>query len=314
VSKRLEGLRWAPSWMSQMGCLQGCIEFLGKGVSAPWLYGATGQAFVINLHDGVCPSGPTAWDSPGLVLRLLPNVGLRAHLQVGHQGAAAEEARQKAWDLVRDSLGRDLPCYGWELGVPEYYVVHGYDDVGYYYRGPGCEMGTGPKPWQDLGRTGIGVVEVVAVEPGEPAPPEQTVREALAGALKFAQPGATGPPYFSGTRGFEVWADALRTGQAGNFGHRYNAAVWAECRGHAVPFLREAGQKLGLGGGAYDGALRHYGAVSEALQAVSRLHPFVFGPLEGEHLQSDEAADLVTQAGAAETEGLAALAALLAEL
>jgi hypothetical protein len=301
--------------MSQMGCLKGCLQFLGSDVSTPWLYGATGQAFVINLHDEVCPSGPTAWDSQGLVLRLLPNLGLRAHhLHGGDREADVEATRLAAWQMVRDSLDRDLPCYGWELNVPEYYIIYGYDDHGYHYRGAGCDSGVGPKPWQDLGRTEIGAVAVVSVEACSPASPEQTVREALAGALQFAQPGAAWPNYSSGTRGFEVWADALHTGQAGNFGHRYNAAVWAECRTHAGPFLREAGEKLGLSGAAYDRALRHYGAVSEALQGVSKLHPFGFGPLESEDLQSDEAADLVSRAGAAEAAGLAALAELLAQM
>lgn len=43
--------RWVPRWVSHMGCLKGCLDYLGIGISEAWLYGGTGHAFVINLHE-----------------------------------------------------------------------------------------------------------------------------------------------------------------------------------------------------------------------------------------------------------------------
>jgi len=53
MEKKLENLRWRPRWISHLGCIKGCLEYLGVDVSDAWLFGATGHAFVINLHDVV---------------------------------------------------------------------------------------------------------------------------------------------------------------------------------------------------------------------------------------------------------------------
>ena len=71
------------------------------------------------------------------------------------------EKQQEAWDMVRQAIDEEIPCYGWELGFPEYYVINGYDDIGYYYDGP--EPGSGPKPWRELGNTGIGELGILCI-------------------------------------------------------------------------------------------------------------------------------------------------------
>ena len=54
MDKKIENLRWRPKWVSHMGCLKGCLDYLGLKVSDAWLYGATGHAFIINMAgDGV---------------------------------------------------------------------------------------------------------------------------------------------------------------------------------------------------------------------------------------------------------------------
>jgi len=60
-------------------------------------------------------------------------------------------------------IDQGLPCYGWELDDAEFYVIYGYDDQGYYFSGPSWQPVKGPKNWQELGDTGIGVLEVYSV-------------------------------------------------------------------------------------------------------------------------------------------------------
>jgi len=72
--KTLDGLRWKPKWVSYLGCLQGCLEYLGAEVSDSRLFGLSGQAFVINIHEQLCPSGPTAWNT-FRIRELSQNVG-----------------------------------------------------------------------------------------------------------------------------------------------------------------------------------------------------------------------------------------------
>jgi len=88
MRKELEGLRWTPKWVSHLGCVKGCLDFLGVPASDAWLFGATGHAFVLNIHEAVCPSGPTAWNAE-VVRRLGRNVGYETYGLNSRRGEAA---------------------------------------------------------------------------------------------------------------------------------------------------------------------------------------------------------------------------------
>jgi len=51
MNKKLENLRWKNRWTSHLGCIKGCLNYLGMEVSDAWLFGATGHAFIINVAD-----------------------------------------------------------------------------------------------------------------------------------------------------------------------------------------------------------------------------------------------------------------------
>lgn len=298
--------------MSQLGCVGGCLDYLGMDVSDGWLFGATGHAFIINMHDVVCPSGPTAWNNERLHA-LGKNVGYEARGLSAERGDADFDAKRKlSWEKTKLAIDDGLPTYGWELAIPEYYVVCGYDDVGYYYSGPLTEGVAGPKPWEELGASDIGMLEMYTLTPGEAAPERTTVKEALAFALAFAESPAAwvSPKYKAGLAAFDKWAAALEAGKAHGLGAAYNAAVWHECRQFAVEFLKEAKERLGGRRLAFDEALGHYGGVAENLKKVAELFPFV-GREEGhvkDRERCAEAAWALRAARQAEAAGLAALA------
>ncbi len=51
--KELKDLRWKNHWITHLGCIKGCLEYLKKDVSDAWLFGASGTAFLLNMGDGV---------------------------------------------------------------------------------------------------------------------------------------------------------------------------------------------------------------------------------------------------------------------
>ena len=281
---KLENLQWSPRWVSHLGCIKGCLDYLGIEVSDAWLYGGTGHAFVINLHKEVCPSGPTAWNTMR-VSALGQNLGYKEDVVFGpteHEPLA--DVQRRAWEHVRQAIDAGRPCYGWELEIPEFYVIYGYEEeagetaAGYYYSGPGCSEGAGPKRWQELGDTGIGVVEMYSLGPGQAADDATTVREALSFALKLADNPIEWifPDYRAGPEGFDNWIRAMQEGKASEFGVRYNAGVWLECRKYAVDFLEEAKERLaGRADRLFDEALARYRVVSENLGKVAEIYPWV---------------------------------------
>jgi len=319
--KELKSLRWVPHWVSHLACIRGCIDYLGIEMTDGWLYGGTGHAFVLNVNkDGSCPSGPTAWNHK-VLFALGENLGLSIDGVTGmKQRGELAEAQERAWDLVRRSIDAGVPCYGWELGVPEYYVVYGYDDVGYYYSGPEADDGKGPKPWRELADTGIGWLEMRTVEPGRAAEDAKTVREALTFALEIGRSSDKWilPEYHGGLAGYDAWIRAMEDGSAGRFGVGYNASVWAKCRRMAPEFLREAkGRFKGDIAPLFDEAVGRYEEVSLALDAVAEAYPFGV-EYEMDPIGADEksagAAEHLRKARAAEEAGLGVLGQIVESL
>jgi hypothetical protein len=319
MEKKLEGLRWKCMWVSHLGCVKGCLEYLNSDVTDAWLFGATGHAFIINMHEVVCPSGPTAWRTE-MLFKLAENVGYAiGGVFATKSDADFSEKQKQAWDNTKRAIDKGIPCYGWELDIPEYYVVYGYDDVGYYFSGPLCDSGKGPKPWEELGDTQISVLEMYRVQPRHAADDRKTVKEAFEFVLEHAESPEKWlyPKYKAGLDGYDAWINALETGTAHGFGMAYNSAVWSECRHFAVEFLKEARERLALElNPLFDEAIRHYEMVATNLKRVADTFPF--HGIKPEHIKDETrcrtALEYVTAARNAEESGLKALEKILSRL
>lgn len=319
--KLLHNCQWKPRWVSHMGCIKGCLEYLGINISDAWLYGGTGHAFVINLHEGVCPSGPTAWNTMKL-FELGNNLGYKIEgIFSSKSQADFAQSQKQAWEHVQHAINQDKPCYGWELEIPEFYVIYGYDDVGYYFSGPGCDDGKGPKRWQEVGDTGIGVMELYSVWPDEVSDNTRTVIEALTFALSHASPTTVSndSPYKTGLAGYDNWMTALQQGKASDMGMRYNTGVWLECRQFAVAFLKEAKKRLlGQADAVFDEAISHYTAVADNLDKIARVYPWAEEASAEDLLpvdnHSDTAITALHQAKQAEGNGLLTLEKIIKAL
>jgi hypothetical protein len=313
----LGDLNWRPMWVSLLGCIKGCLDYLGVDVTDAWLYGASGYAFVINIHEELCPSGPTAWRTERAV-ELAQNVGCSIRRITAHRSEASfAQVQHIAWTDVCRALDQDEPCYGWEMDLPEYYVIHGYDEAGYLFKGPRCESGAGPLPWRALGGSELGWLEVGLVNVVQAASEKHVVRQALEFALDHAAKGEkwSFDKYRTGLEGFELWIDALKNNVAGGAGAAYNAAVWSECRRHAAAFLDLARERLEPSlAPLFAEAAECYRTVSDQLAQVSQLFPFMGLSDEEmeEHVADErrrgEAVDALQISREAEERGLGALA------
>jgi hypothetical protein len=317
--KTIQNLTWKHAWTSVLGCIEGCLKYLKISPGTGWLYGGTGHAFILNIHqDGSCPSGPTAWNTSRFY-KLGENLGYKIEGVFGDKRQAENwrDIQKKAWELTKSSLDAGTPVIGWELGIPEFYIVHGYDDIGYYYNGPGVDLGVSPKPWDELANTEIGMLEIYSISPSKRADDQTTIRDALSFVVAFNE-GSTEwvlPNYQAGLQGYQVWIDAVSSGRASRMGHAYNTAVWEECRRWGVAFLREAKEKLnGKLSQEFNGAIRSYGDVMVNLKKVTDSYPFFENNTEGEigkNQKSAQAAEHLRAAESAEKAGLEYLKAIV---
>lgn len=313
MENRIEGLRWRPMWVSHLGCVKGCLEYLRIDVSDGWLYGGTGHAFIINIHEAVCASGPTNWNTE-MLHKLGRNLGYYVYgVSAWKLDDDFAEKQKRAWEMVKTAIDKKLPCYGWELDMPEYYVVYGYDDTGYYISGPGCDEGKGPIPWERVGISEIGILEMFCIKPGQAADDVKTVKDAFKFVLEHSRsPSKWIPPgYKAGLAGFDNWISALKTGKADEFGMAYNAAVWGECRRLAVEFLKEAKERIGRAGKLFDEAMKHYEVVAQNLKKVVELFPFPPKGGEVDNTRYKDALEHLMKAKDAEKYGLKSLEEIL---
>jgi len=189
-------------------------------------------------------------------------------------------------------------------------VVYGYDDTGYYFSGPMCNRGKGPKPWQELADTDIGLLEMYNVKIGKAADDTLTVKEALEFALEFAESPKKWihPKYKSGLAGYDNWIQAVDRGIFNTHGMAYNSALWAECRNLASHFLKEASQRLnGKAGPLLEKASEIYSSISENLQKLARLYPFPPVPKSKDRKREQEALGHLKKARQVEEAGLESL-------
>jgi hypothetical protein len=301
------------------------LDYLGVEMTDAWLYGGTGHAFVLNIHAELCPSGPTAWKTM-MLFEGGNNLGYEFDHSFGwkHGSHKFSELQEETWEFVKGTIDNGMPIYGWELEIPEFYVVYGYDDVGYYYSGPMANEGKGPKPWKELGDTGIGLIEIYALKPVDPRDDSVIVKTAFMNALRHAsnpEEWIDVEHYASGIRGYDSWIKALETGKADRSGMGYNVEVWSECRQYAVGFLKEAKERLtGTADVLFDDGITHYQVVADRIKQVAELYPFLppTHPEAEGNIKADEkresAIHLLSEARAAEAIGLEVLRNIAEEL
>ena len=319
--KKFDSLRWEPRWVSHIGCIKGCLNYLNNPISDAWLYGATGHAFVLNICGNLCPSGPTNWDTR-MFRQLGKNIGYDLEGVSGWKGKQdLAQLQIQAWEHVKNALDQEIPCYGWELLIPEFYVIYGYDDTGYYISGPDCDEGIGPVPWQKLGTSKIGVVEVSSVRITQPPDDRKVVKEALAYAIEHGlEPDKyTEHHCFGGLKGYDVWIRSVEKGLAPAFGLAFNTAVWTECRKFAVGFLKEAKERLDdtILNPLFEKAIALFTLVSHNLDIVKQAYPFdpemTMDPILLTE-RSQAAASSLRRAKDAESEGLEILSGIVKKL
>jgi hypothetical protein len=199
------------------------------------------------------------------------------------------------------------------LESPEFYVIQGYDNTGYWYSGPGSVEGKGPRPWKEVGLSEIGILEMYSIRLCDQASPREVLIQAFEKVLYMTK----NPEDIvfkrnrAGISGYDLWIAEVEEGTAQPFGMAYNAAVWSECRTQAVAFLEEAQKKLPKDWRQLlENARVFYKGVAEALDSLAKLYPFSQPMHEkciGIDARSKQAASLLRQARDAESKGLEGL-------
>lgn len=299
------------AWSSFMGCCKACSDYLGLGHSAAWIYGVSGYAWLINIHGELCPSGPTAFDNSFLASNSRA-LGLEFESFCFARDDSTLAANQMlAHKSMNAALAGGKPSFAWELDLPEYYLLAGTDERGYFFFDFDGSIKHCPLDKIATSETDI-MGDFHSLSRLEDIPTAlQQVRSALAWLRVYnADPAALAlPGYTMGTGAYDAWIKALHGGVYDSMGAAYNAQVWAESRHYAAAFVKEIKTRLGDGYdySKLDKASGFFDILAKSLGEVAGIHAFPPNPENFTPETARQAVELLTRARDAEREGIKAL-------
>lgn len=311
-----ENMKPFPAWSSFLGCSKACADYLGLDHSAGQVWGATGYGFLLNIFPGVCPSGPTAFDN-GFLLHNARSLGLEFEGYYGHSADPEFKTLQReALNFVKRALAENKPVFGWELDIPEYYLIVGADEDGYRFLD--FDGSVKSCPVDRPGTSDIGMLEFLTVSRGDSLDHLSRFKSALQFLREYhsAPQGYALPNYTQGLAAYDVWIESMKSPDANHWGVAYNAQVWAEARSRALEFLIEARELPSVKESPelLELAIVQFTAVSGALKDLAAMYPM---PPRGDEFtpeNSEKAVGFLLKARDAERRGVDCLLQLAAGL
>ncbi|MHC4502891.1 MAG: hypothetical protein ACYTFI_06270 [Planctomycetota bacterium] len=267
----LDNLKMPTLNTTLMGVLRGVLDYWGVQTSTPTIYGGSGHAFLINIHEGLCPSGPYCWKREEFV-RLIRNLGVeRTDLGFFSKDASAEE-RRKLEAALKGHLDAGTPC---SLLNMENQLITGYDETGFFTAQPWAPKVNFPPgrltfgSWKEFGDE----IHVDFYSYGrlDPADEGTVVADSLEHAVDLWKNPTkhTSEPYGVGPDAYDKWIGAVKEGRGSSHGNWWNAMVWSECRSMAARYFAEICEKLPSVASQAAGLSEMYGAVAEELAKAS---------------------------------------------
>jgi hypothetical protein len=226
---------------SLMGVIRGVMDYHEMKVSNGKAYGGSGHAFLINIHDVVCPSGPYCWKYDGFY-RLLSNLGLKiTDLGFYHKDSTMED-RRRVESIMREHLDAGRVC---SMQNMDNQIVYGYDDKGFLLTQPwGPKVDVTPPTltfttWDEYGDEIH--ANYFAFQKIQPADDMTIIRDSLHYAIDlFKNPKKYEfEKYTIGAEAYDKWIAALKQDTANAHGNWWNATVWSECRATGAEYFRE---------------------------------------------------------------------------
>jgi hypothetical protein len=244
-------------------------------VDPVWVAGASGMAFRIWAHQDLCPSATSVFDW-SLLPRGVENAGWSVdyHSRLWHEESVAEERRKAAHAAIVKALNAGRVPVCWDIGVPEWGVITGYDDEAQEYAAIAVYGGPAPLKYDQLGRRDLPIMSVTIIEGRNSIDRREAVVNSLKTAVKHAGQGEwlERPAYQDGLPAYETWANALEKLAEGGEQNMlsYYAGTYLAARHYAKRYLRLAAEMLGGAQQLVDAA-NFYAEVEQRLTEVWKI-------------------------------------------
>lgn len=264
-------IRMKPFNTSMMGVIQGVSEYFGYAHSDAFLFGGSGHAFLVNIHEQICPSGPYVWNYSAF-FRLLQNMGLKMNDLGFFASDTPENKRGELERIIKKHLDEGNPC---SVVNMDNQIVYGYDEEALQLVqpwGPDCPLTPATltnSNWNEFGERFH--ASFFTFERSEIADQQKIIKDSIEHAVDLFE----NPEHYQcngyriGLNAYEIWTAAVEE-HGSSHGNWWNGAVWSECRSKASEYMKEIADILPEEAGSIASDLsKHYAATAMLLQKVS---------------------------------------------
>ncbi|MUK88562.1 hypothetical protein GMD78_09185 [Ornithinibacillus sp. L9] len=312
---------WSTTWTSAAGAIHGAISYHEDNeLSLIDVMGLTGHAFRINIDPiEVNVAGPTSFPGGYILRRNLCNLGYISCL-ADSETPVLPERLAKTIALIQDSVDRGFPAICFDLFIPEFGLIYGYDDEKqeFYAKDSSQEGVVSYEKFADV----KGVLFATTISEKLPHSKYEKLRMALDMIVDHTRGNEWKhifkDKYKIGLSGYDAWIHVMEKRKADPTGNAFNVAVVSDAREFATKFLQELTLK-------WDGenvversvrelageAANHYAEVAKSLVEMRTLFPFPQGGNAQDSGIADQAIRLLRRAQEAEEQGVKLLERLL---
>lgn len=274
-------VQYPPAWLTWVACTTGCLKALGVECDLTDVAAHSGYAFVMSVHEELCPSGPTVFDWGQLLVGI--NFLGRSTLCYQTADCHTEETMDDrtrahcryAYEIVEKEVIEGRPCAIWGTYVPEFGIAVGVEDGSFHVKSfrECLKQEQPPIPYDAIQAPGGPYVLAFPTPTGHTVGPWRdawTIRRAVRNLTAAGEHAK----YGSGLDGYKVWIAAMESGKAHDFGNAYNAQCWAEAKTFAREHLKRVAKRNEKPSEILNEAVLHYENVCAAMNEIAKLFPF----------------------------------------
>ncbi len=222
--------------------LASSLTYLGYAVGRESVTGASAFGFRIWVDTKAnCPSATSIFDFNLLKTGVELNGYDCTYIsRLWHEEAQESERREQAHRAIVDAIDQGIAPVVWDIGIPEWGVVTGYDDDAQAYDTLSIQNKRETMPYAQLGKREIPILSVTV--PGNPsdATPAELARRTIQAAVDHARgrEWEDRPNYENGLAAYPHWANLVRNVDQASFSSLYYIATYASLRRGAAIWLR----------------------------------------------------------------------------
>lgn len=323
------------SWTTVANCMHLVTKYTSKDYTFTEVFGLTSQSFRLNLlGDDINIGGPTSyhWETIfnegasalGMRCKILftpavPNQDVNYQLADSYSKSveAMEERpiQEKLWealDLIRDSIKRGFPVITFDVFIPEFGIIYGFDDHSRQLHVIDHAQSEGTTlPYENLGRGLLKDLFIMTVEDTFTIDRVSSLKLALSMILRHAEGKDYNPDtkIISGIPAYSHWISAFEKRGIEPTGNSYNINTVSDARKNAHLFLEEVSLWSDdiIGAEAKPvakEAAKKYHEVASNLEAVCGKFPFPQGGTPNEPEVASVVINHLRMAEKAEKEGV----------